>query len=102
VIWVLDHLADLRSDFSVFHRIDDIESMGSVRFFQMAYRITAYSGVMSSRQYRRAATGTGGGVAAAEPEIEHLGPLKADKIVESTPAALLNSDIGDMFSFGRG
>lgn len=48
-MWVLDHLDDLESDFSVFHRVEDIHSLDGPRFFRFALRIFAYDGVMSAR-----------------------------------------------------
>ncbi|GAA3230668.1 hypothetical protein GCM10017691_23830 [Pseudonocardia petroleophila] len=46
---MIDNLADLESDFSVFHRVDDIYSLDGPRFFQWAYRITAYEGMVKMR-----------------------------------------------------
>lgn len=40
---------DLESDFSVFHRVDDIWSMPAPRFFRMAWRIAAYDGMVARR-----------------------------------------------------
>lgn len=48
--WVLDHLDDLASDFSVFHRIDDITTLPGPVFYRMAWRLPHYQGVMASRQ----------------------------------------------------
>lgn len=48
-MWVLDHLEDLESDFSVFHRVEDINSLDGPRFFRLALRIFAYEGVMAAR-----------------------------------------------------
>jgi len=48
-MWVVDHLADLESDFSVFHRIDNLHTLDGPRFFRLALRIFAYDGVMSAR-----------------------------------------------------
>lgn len=48
-MWVLDHLADIESDFSVFHRIDDPLSLSGPEFFRKAYRLSAYRGVMYAR-----------------------------------------------------
>jgi hypothetical protein len=48
-MWVLGHLDDLESDFSRFHRVEDIHSLPGPRFFRMASRIFAYDGVMSAR-----------------------------------------------------
>jgi hypothetical protein len=49
VIWVVDHLEDLESDFSVFHRIDDPLSLPGPEFFRKAHRVGAYEGVMTAR-----------------------------------------------------
>ena len=48
-LWALDHLDDLESDFSAFHRVDDISAMDAPRFFRLAPRLTAYQGVMAAR-----------------------------------------------------
>lgn len=52
---MLDHLADLESDFSVFHHIDididadDFGGLSAPRFFRLAERIFAYAGVLQAR-----------------------------------------------------
>lgn len=46
---MLDHLDDLASDFSVFHRITDIEALPGPTFFKLAWRLPAYAGVMQAR-----------------------------------------------------
>lgn len=46
VLWVLDHLSDLESDFSAIHRIDDMYGLPSRKFFAFAYRMPAYAGCM--------------------------------------------------------
>ena len=48
-MWVVDHLEDLESDFSVFHRVDDLGTLDGPRFFRLALRIFAYDGVMAAR-----------------------------------------------------
>lgn len=47
--WVLDYMADLESDFSVFHRVEDIHSLDGPRFFRLALRLFAYDGVLTKR-----------------------------------------------------
>jgi hypothetical protein len=49
VIWVLDHLDDIESDLSVFHRIDNMYDMPPVRFFRFALRLVAYNGIVRAR-----------------------------------------------------
>jgi len=46
---VIDHLADLESDFSRFHRIDDIYALDGPRFMRLAWRIGVYEGVIGMR-----------------------------------------------------
>lgn len=46
---MLDYLDDIESDMSAFHRVDNIWEMEGPRFFRMAFRLTAYSGVMAAR-----------------------------------------------------
>lgn len=49
MIWVLNYLGDLESDFSVFHRVDEFRDMDGPRFFRMANRLVAYDGVLRNR-----------------------------------------------------
>lgn len=45
-MWVLDHLEDVASDLSVFHRVDDWRGLPSSRFFLWAERLPAYDGAV--------------------------------------------------------
>jgi hypothetical protein len=67
-MWTVNHLADIESDFSVFHRVDDPLALAGPEFFRKAVRLAAYTGVMAARvaaQHERsqplAATGRGAG-----------------------------------------
>lgn len=44
--WVLDHMDDVASDMSVFHRVDDPWSMPAPRFFSLASRLPVYGGAV--------------------------------------------------------
>lgn len=44
-----DYLADLESDFSRYHGIDDMYAMDGPRFMRFAWRISVYGGVMALR-----------------------------------------------------
>lgn len=44
------HLEDLESDFSRFHRVDNIWAIDGPRFMRMAMRLEAYGGVMTMRR----------------------------------------------------
>jgi hypothetical protein len=48
-MWVLDHLEDLDADFLALYRIDDFGEMFAPRFFSLALRTVAFSGVMAAR-----------------------------------------------------
>jgi hypothetical protein len=61
---VLDHLDDVVSDFSVFHRVDDVTALPGPVFFTMANRLAAYAGVIQAR-FR--ADDEGAAPAAGEP-----------------------------------
>lgn len=52
VAWVLDHLDDLDSDFSVFHRRDDFRTLPAPRMFALAARLPAYGGALAARLRR--------------------------------------------------
>lgn len=44
--WLLDYRDEIRSDLSVFHRIDDMDSMPAPRFWSFATRLPFYDGAM--------------------------------------------------------
>jgi hypothetical protein len=46
-MWVLDRLEDVRSDLSVFHRVDDMESMPARAFCTYAERLVHYDGALA-------------------------------------------------------
>ncbi len=51
---MVEHLDDIESDMSAFHRIDDIWTMEAGKFFRYAYRLPAYQGAMRARAERQA------------------------------------------------
>lgn len=65
-MWVLDHLEDIDSDMSVFHRVDDPQTaLAGPLYFARAARLGAYAGVMQARileDRQRAEGGTPVGV----------------------------------------
>ncbi|MBD9700642.1 hypothetical protein IHE56_00755 [Streptomyces sp. ID01-12c] len=49
-LWVLDHLDDLDADFLAIYGIDlERNEISARRYFALAYRLTAYTGVMAAR-----------------------------------------------------
>ena len=99
-MWVGDHLADIESDMSVFHRVDDIWQMPPARFFQFAHRLPAYRGVMRevalARQRDRDADP--GPAAARTAPAARRAPASRDRPV--TKAALHDPAFKGIFSFG--
>jgi hypothetical protein len=48
--WVLDHIDDLDADFLAIYGIDlEQQTISARRYFALAHRLTAYSGVMAAR-----------------------------------------------------
>lgn len=130
LMWVVGMEDDVASDLSVFHRVDDMESMGSRRWARLVPRLAAYPGVVQFRikaeALREQEAESGPAVAAPvvpsvqvaaaapEPVVQAAAgsgappvllpgppsPLAGGKVVGSSQAELRFSDIGDMFSFG--
>lgn len=48
-MWTTEHEADIASDLSAFHRIDDPMQIDGPRYFSLAIRLAAYSGVLAAR-----------------------------------------------------
>lgn len=93
--WVLDHLDDLASDFSVFHRIPDITELDGPTFLRLAWRMPAYEGVMRART--TAAHQENGG-AGGTP---HVAPGRHEEINPGTRTALAaDPAFAGLFSYG--
>lgn len=49
-MWILDHLDDLDADFLAIYGIDlETSEISARRYFALAFRLTAYTGVMAAR-----------------------------------------------------
>lgn len=67
-MWTTEHEADIASDLSAFHRVDDPLSIDGPRYFSLAQRVGAYSGVMAAiytERQRREHEGESGAPSAA-------------------------------------
>lgn len=66
-MWIVEEEAeaDVASDLSAFHRIDDVEQIAGPRYFSLAQRLTAYQGVraavLAERRYREEKEGGAAG-----------------------------------------
>lgn len=65
-----DHLPDIASDLSAFHRIDDPGEMEAAVFFALAYRLPAYQGAMAAVAARQSQEQGGGARTRGTPKYE--------------------------------
>jgi len=97
--WVPEHIDDLASDFSAIHGVRDIASMPGRVFFRLAFRLTAYQGVMRERITSALQEQEG------TPQPQYGAPRHREGVTEipATKAALSSHpDMADIFSFGSG
>lgn len=47
-MWTVDYEADIASDLSAIHRIDDPMTLDGPRYFSLALRLAAYAGVIQA------------------------------------------------------
>jgi hypothetical protein len=100
---VTDHLDDIASDLSAFHRIDDPGEMEAAVFFALAYRLPAYQGAMAAavaRQRQEQGGGTSSRRAPSQPRYEASSPRVTPRTADSAPPATaaslraLNTELG--------
>lgn len=48
-MWVLAYIDEVCSDFSVYHRIDDVDRLDAPTFFRLAKLLPAYNGALAAR-----------------------------------------------------
>lgn len=81
IAWTLDYLDDIRSDFSVLHRVDEVERMAAPRFFAYCYRLSAYQGLIAAEvrrtQAERAQRQAAGPVSIGEWARTHKAAMEA-------------------------
>ncbi|MGW2371658.1 hypothetical protein [Kitasatospora sp. NPDC001683] len=91
---MLDHLDDLASDFSVFHRVSDITVLDGPTFFRLAWRMPAYEGVMRVRATAQQEDGDTGG-------MPQMAPGRREEINPGTRTALAaDPAFAGLFSYG--
>jgi hypothetical protein len=71
-VWLMKHLADVRSDMSRFHRVEAIESMRSDRLMEYAVRLSAYDGVVASRLRQEVVSGDELSSPSSGPPIDQI------------------------------
>lgn len=93
-MWVIDHEADVESDLSVFHRVDDPMTLDGPRYFALAVRLAAYAGVMQARIIKAKEDERGGQQAPASPAAS-TGARPAEKVsrvADDTALAMLAAE----------
>jgi hypothetical protein len=76
---MVDYVADIESDLSVFHRVDDADQLTIARYLALAPRLAAYQGALRARL----ATPESGTVAGT-PSVRGV-PLAADGAGDTPP-----------------
>jgi hypothetical protein len=94
---VTDHLLDIASDLSAFHRIDDASGMEAAVFFAFVFRLPAYQGALAATAAQQARN-TGGQTARSyERNSASANNARVAKAAPAaTPAALaqMNAQLG--------
>jgi len=91
---------------SAFHRVDDIEAMPAARFFELAYRLPAYQGVLQLRIRAMTAGGDGGTAAAARHGAQQgaargrVSVTERDNVPVTRAVVASDPTLGGIFSSG--
>lgn len=78
-MWVTAHLADLESDLSAIHRIDDMYSQPGPRILRLAYRLVHYPGAVQSAA-----------LSARRREVERPAPVSEEPRTGPRPGSLFS------------
>lgn len=92
-MWTTEHEADIASDLSAFHRIDDPLSIDGPRYFTLAQRVGAYAGVMAAiytERQRREREGESGAPSVAPGRSGSAG--QTSRVSDDAALAMLASE----------
>lgn len=94
IMWTLEYEADIASDLSAFHRIDDPMTLDGPKYFQLAHRLSAYSGVMAARAEKmRQDEREGIGGAHSAPAGAYASSAdRPSRVADNTALAMLEAD----------
>jgi hypothetical protein len=103
---MVDYLDDIASDFSAIHGIRDITTLSGPAFFRLAFRLSAYQGVMAARRatamQAEQAAEPRPAMASAQASPMYSGE-QPRRVTPSTKAALQASPaFKGIFSFAKG
>lgn len=91
-MWTTEYEADIASDLSAFHRIDDPMAIDGPRYFMLAARLTAYSGVMAARAAKLREDERTGGSGAHSAGMGRSTPEQPSRVSDDTALAMLALD----------
>ena len=93
-MWTLDYEADIASDLSAFHRIDDPMTIDGPRYFSLAPRLSAYAGVMAARAEKMRQDEREGvsGAHSAAPAASASSAARPSRVSDDMALAMLESD----------
>jgi hypothetical protein len=102
-MWLREHLDDICSDLSVFHRIDDFTELDGPTLWKLAWRLPAYQGRMALvvEELQSAEQGTTSQPAAIGPVgAGHAPALNATpEVLLGHPAVAASGAYGPVFSY---
>lgn len=97
--WIPAHLDDLASDLSAVHGIRDMSKLSGAALCKLAYRLTAYQGVMQARYAEQVADQES--EQGSAPSMPQRGSQQR-QVVPATKAALQADPVmAQMISFGN-
>jgi hypothetical protein len=93
VAWITEHEADIESDLSAFHRVDDPMTLDGPRYFRLVMRLTAYAGVLAARAYAESeeARNAANGAHSAAPTT-YAPAAKSSHVSDAAMIATLGDD----------
>lgn len=91
-MWTLDYEADIESDLSAFHRIDDPMQIDGPRYFILALRLAAYSGVLAARVAKIHADEREGASGARSAAVGRSTPERPSRVSDDAALAMLALD----------
>lgn len=101
----MDHVDDIESDLSVFHRVDDMYAMPAPQLLRFALRLPAYAGVLRARIEAEAAAEHAGGRDSSTPSrgAGGNGRMQYDEPAPVTPLTVAQDPVlSSLISFGTG
>lgn len=88
-MWTLDYEDDIASDLSAFHRVDDPMQIDGARFFVLAVRLAAYSGVLAARVAKIHADEREAGSGAHGAAVSRSTPERLARVDDDVALAML-------------